>query len=171
MDTVSKDTRSRMMSAIRSRDTKPEMLVRKFLWREGWRFRVCDRRIEGHPDIVVPRAHALIEVRGCFWHRHGWTWDGRKLVQEAVCGDATWPKSNRAFWNDKFRKNVRRDERHEALWLEAGWHVAVLWTCGLAPAKREKTLAWLAKKLDSWSLRGAAAPRRRTARTRRSAAR
>ena len=74
-------------------------------------------------------------------------------------------------WNDKFRKNVRRDERHETLWLDEGWHVAVLWTCGLVPAKRDKTLAWLAKKLASWSLRGAAKPRRRTARSRRSAAR
>lgn len=139
------------MAAIRSRDTKPEVLVRKFLWARGWRFRVCDGRIPGHPDVVVPRARALIEVRGCFWHRHGWTWDGRKLVQEAACEDATTPKSNRAFWSDKFRKNVRRDEAHEALWRESGWNVVVLWTCGLAQAEREKTLDWLDRTLTKWA--------------------
>ena len=160
MDTVDPKTRSRMMAAIRSRDTEPEVLVRKFLWARGWRFRVCDRRIEGHPDVVVPRARAIVEVRGCFWHRHGWTWDGRKLVQEAVCDDATWPKSNRAFWNDKFRRNVRRDAAHEQRWLEAGWHVAVLWTCGLGPKRRDETLAWLARKLEKWSA-GRAGGRRR----------
>ena len=65
MDTVTPEQRSRIMSRIRSRDTKPEILVRKMLHANGYRFRVCDRRIEGHPDIVVPRCHALIEVRGC----------------------------------------------------------------------------------------------------------
>lgn len=151
------------MAAIRSRDTGPEMLVRKFLWARGWRFRVCDRRIEGRPDVVVPRARALIEVRGCFWHRHGWTWDGRKLVQEALCGDATWPKSNRAFWNDKFRRNVRRDERNEARWREEGWNVVVLWTCGLSPGQLGKTLDWLEGKLEKWAPPAAArpSPRRR----------
>lgn len=142
------------MAAIRSRDTGPEMVVRKFLWGEGWRFRTCDRRIEGHPDIVVPRARALIEVRGCFWHRHGWEWDGRKLVHAAECAGATTPKSNRAFWNDKFRRNVRRDQAHEALWRESGWNVVVLWTCGLEPSRREATLAWLARQLAKWAKRG-----------------
>ena len=66
-----------MMAAIRSRDTKPELVVRKFLWARGWRFRVCDGKIPGHPDVVVPRARTLVEVRGCFWHRHGWAWAGR----------------------------------------------------------------------------------------------
>ena len=80
MDTVTPEQRSRIMSRIRSRDTKPELLVRKMLHANGYRFRVCDRRIVGHPDIVIPRCCTLIEVRGCFWHRHGWTWDGRKLV-------------------------------------------------------------------------------------------
>ena len=121
MDTVTPEQRSRIMSRIRSRDTKPELLVRKMLHANDYRFRVCDRRIVGHPDIVIPRCCTLIEVRGCFWHRHGWTWDGRKLVQETICRDASSsPASNRKFWNEKFRRNVRRDAEHERQWAEEG---------------------------------------------------
>lgn len=151
MDTVTKETRSRMMAAIRSRDTRPELLVRRFLWGKGWRYRTCDRRLEGKPDIVVPRARAIVEIRGCFWHRHGWAWNGRRLVHEERCAEATSPKSNRGFWNAKFRANVRRDAAHERLWHDLGWNVAVIWTCGLEPASRAATLAWLERKLAEWS--------------------
>ena len=88
---------------------------------------------------------SLVEIRGCFWHRHGWEWDGRKLVHAAFCADATTPKSNRAFWNAKFRANVRRDAAHELLWRDLGWNVAILWTCGLSPARLPSTLAWLSR--------------------------
>lgn len=138
------------MGAIHGRDTEPEMVVRRHLWERGWRYRVCDRRLPGKPDIVLPRARTVIEVRGCFWHCHGWSWDGRKLVQETECPGATWPKSNRAFWNAKFRANVRRDARNEALWRETGWNVVVLWTCGLDARHREATLAWLDRTLARW---------------------
>jgi len=150
MDTLDKQTRSRVMAAIHSRDTAPELLVRRFLWRAGWRYRVCDGRIPGRPDVVVPRAHALVEVRGCFWHRHGWAWERGRLVHRECCPGATAPKSNRAFWNAKFRANVRRDALHERLWSDAGWNVAVVWTCGLAPASRERTLDWLRTTLEGW---------------------
>lgn len=139
------------MAAIRSRDTGPELLVRRFLRGKGWRYRVCDRRLEGKPDIVVPRARAIVEIRGCFWHRHGWAWDGRRLVHEAFCAGATSPKSNRAFWNAKFRANVRRDAAHERLWHGQGWNVAIVWTCGLDPPRRERTLAWLERRLEKWA--------------------
>jgi DNA mismatch endonuclease (patch repair protein) len=151
MDTVPPAVRSRMMAAIRSRNTRPEMLVRRYLWGKGWRYRVCDRRIEGRPDIVVPRARALVEVRGCFWHRHGWEWDGRKLVERTHCAGATMPKSNRSFWNAKFRANVRRDTRHEQDWREQGWNVAVVWECGLVPSRLPATLAWLDRTLAAWA--------------------
>ena len=151
MDTVTPETRSRIMAAIHSRDTRPELLVRSFLWRAGWRFRVCDRRLPGTPDIVLPRARAIVEVRGCFWHRHGWSWNGRSLVHQALCSEATSPKSNRPFWNAKFRANVRRDADHERRWRDDGWNVAVLWTCGLAPARRAATLAWLNRTLRRWA--------------------
>ena len=154
MDTISPEKRSKVMSAIHSRDTLPEVCVRKMLWAKGWRFRVCDRRITGHPDIVVSRSRALIEVRGCFWHHHGWEWDGRKLVQTAVCAAATSPKSNRTFWNAKFRRNVRRDAEHERAWAEQGWNLIVVWECALKTEReREKTFAFILRNLEKWRVR------------------
>ena len=153
MDTVTPEQRSKIMSRIRSRDTKPELLVRKMLHANGYRFRVCDRRIAGHPDIVIPRCRTLIEVRGCFWHRHGWVWNGRKLVQETICREASSsPASNRKFWNEKFRRNVRRDAEHERLWAEEGWNLLVIWECALKPAEREKTFRFILRTLDRWRL-------------------
>ena len=147
MDKFSKEKRSKIMSAIHSRDTLPEIVVRKWLYANGYRFRVCDKRVVGHPDVVLPRLKTLIEIRGCFWHHHGWEWDGRKLVQTAVCPQATAPKSNRAFWNAKFRRNVQRDQEHERLWSEQGWNVIVIWECALKTAtEREKTFS----KVDRW---------------------
>ena len=132
-------------------DTLPEVIVRKMLWANGYRFRVCDRRIVGHPDIVIPKCRALVEIRGCFWHQHGWEWDGRKLVQTSVCATATRPKSNRAFWNAKFRRNVRRDAEHEKAWAAEGWNLIVIWECGLKTAKeREKTFAFVLRNLSEW---------------------
>ena len=153
MDTVTPEQRSKIMSRIRSRDTKPELLVRKMLHANGYRFRVCDRRIAGHPDIVIPRCRTLIEVRGCFWHRHGWVWNGRKLVQETICREASSsPASNRKFWNEKFRRNVRRDAEHERLWAEEGWNLIVIWECALKPAEREKTFRFILRTLERWRL-------------------
>jgi len=148
MDKFSKAKRSEIMAAIRGRDTLPEIIVRKWLFAQGYRFRVCDKKIVGHPDIVLPRLKTLIEIRGCFWHHHGWAWDGRKLVQRESCPQATAPKTNRAFWNAKFRANVRRDQEHEKLWTEDGWNVIVIWECGLKTvADRERTFAKLSKWL------------------------
>ena len=153
MDTVTPEQRSKIMSRIRSRDTKPELLVRKMLHANGYRFRVCDRRIAGHPDIVIPRCRTLIEVRGCFWHRHGWAWNGRKLGQETICREASSsPASNRKFWNEKFRRNVRRDAEHERLWAEEGWNLIVIWECALKPSEREKTFRFILRTLERWRL-------------------
>ena len=149
MDKVSPAVRSKIMRAIRSRDTLPEVVVRKWLFAQGYRFRVCDKRVVGHPDVVLPRLKTLIEIRGCFWHHHGWTWDGRRLVQTEACAQATAPKSNRAFWNAKFTRNVCRDQEHERLWAEHGWNVIVIWECGLkTAADREETFAKVAGWLD-----------------------
>jgi len=156
MDTMTKEQRSKVMSAIHSRDTLPEIRVRKMLWAAGYRFRVCDRRIPGHPDVVIPKCRALIEVRGCFWHHHGWEWDGRRLVQTSVCQSASAPKSNRAFWNAKFRRNVRRDAEHERAWAQDGWNLLVIWECALkTEAERKKTFAFILRHLGKW--RGKAA--------------
>lgn len=138
MDKISKEERSRVMSRIRSRDTQPELLVRKRIYAAGWRFRVCDKRFPGHPDVVVPRAHTLIEVRGCFWHRHG-------------CAATTMPKSNVEFWLAKWTRNVQRDQRHEEAWRELGWNVVIVWECALKPLLREETLTRICQALDVWA--------------------
>jgi len=148
MDKFTPEQRSKIMAAIHSRDTLPEVIVRKWLFAQGYRFRVCDKKVVGHPDVVLPRLKTLIEIRGCFWHHHGWAWDGRKLVHKELCGQATAPKTNKAFWNAKFRRNVRRDQEHEKLWAEQGWNVIVIWECALKTVKdREETFAKLSKWL------------------------
>ena len=131
MDTLTKERRSWTMSRIRSKDTKPELLVRKYLFSRGLRFRVNVGRLPGHPDIVLAKYNALIEVRGCFWHRH----EG--------CATATNPKSHVRFWREKFERNVARDRLHEEQWAAAGWRVFIVWECELRPFVREVTLAKL----------------------------
>ena len=141
MDKFTKEKRSKIMSAIHSRDTLPEIIVRKWLWAHGWRFRVQYRKVPGHPDVALPKIRALIEVRGCFWHQH----EG--------CPDATKPKTNRAFWTAKFRANKARDRRHEKEWSELGWNLIVIWACGLKTAEaRERTFARVGKWLDEFAL-------------------
>lgn len=150
MDTITKEERSRVMSRIRSRDTKPELLVRRRIFSAGWRFRTCDKRYPGRPDVVVPRAHTFIEVRGCFWHRHG-------------CISGTAPKSNVEFWAEKFARNVSRDLRHESEWRELGWNVIIVWECALKPVNREKTLALVCRALDAWAAESPGGPVHRLA--------
>ena len=145
MDTITKEQRSHVMSRIRARDTKPELLVRRRLHAAGWRFRVCDKRYPGHPDVVIPRARTFIEVRGCFWHRHG-------------CAQTSMPKSNIPFWMAKWSRNVKRDRRHEAEWKELGWNVVIVWECALAKERRERTLLSICQALDAWAFEG---PRKR----------
>ena len=117
MDTISKEKRSEVMSRIRSKDTKPEMLVRRHLHTLGFRYRLHSSKLPEHPDIVLPKWHTVIFVNGCFWHRH----EG--------CKTATMPKSNVEFWQTKFDRNVARDRKEHAALEAAGWHVIILWEC------------------------------------------
>ena len=137
MDKFTPEQRSKIMSAIHSRDTLPEIVVRKWLYANGYRFRVCDKRIVGHPDIVLPKYRTLIEVRGCFWHQHG-------------CAKCSTPKSNIEFWTQKWDRNISRDERHETEWRELGWNVIIVWECALEPVRREETLQNICLALDLW---------------------
>ncbi len=136
------------MSSIHGKDTKPELLVRKRIFAAGWRFRTCDRRFPGRPDVVIASARTIIDVRGCFWHRHG-------------CADSTMPKSNVAFWMEKWSKNVRRDRRNEAAWRKDGWNLIVVWACALEKRSRERTLLRICGALDVWSAEVAAGAQRR----------
>lgn len=128
-DVVGAATRSRMMSGIRAKDTRPELVVRRYLHRRGFRFRLHDRRLPGSPDIVVPKYLTVVEVRGCFWHRY------------KGCRYAARPKSNAAFWETKLRSNVKRDASNAAAMEAAGWRVLVIWECELGD---ESTLMRLA---------------------------
>jgi len=118
-DIVDKVTRSRMMSGIRGKDTKPERLVRSFLHRQGFRFRLNVKDLPGKPDIVLPKHHAVILVHGCYWHRH----EGCKFAYN--------PKSRREFWQRKFARNVERDQEVRQALIESGWRVMIVWECGL----------------------------------------
>ena len=117
MDTVDRKTRTRMMSGIRSTDTKPEMAVRRFLHGHGLRFRLHARDLPGSPDIVLPRHRAVVFVNGCYWHRHG------------GCRYSYSPKSNVGFWTAKFKANVERDSRNYSALKALGWHVLIIWGC------------------------------------------
>lgn len=136
MDVHDKKTRSFNMSRIRGINTKPEELVRKYLFSCGFRYRKNDKRYPGSPDIVLPKYSTVIFINGCFWHKH----EG--------CRHFVWPKSNPAFWKEKIEKNVARDQRNYTLLRNMGWNVIVVWECSLQPNRREETLETLVKELE-----------------------
>lgn len=118
-DTVSKEQRSWNMSRIRSRDTKPEVKVRGWLFRQGFRFRKNDRRYPGRPDVVLPKYHTVIFVNGCFWHHH----EG--------CRYGYTPKTRTDFWISKFKRNQINDKLNRDTLEQMGWRVIVVWECEL----------------------------------------
>lgn len=135
MDVYTPAERSRLMARIHGEDTTPELVVRRYLHAAGLRYRLHDRRLPGRPDVFLPRYRVAVEVRGCFWHRH----EGCRLASE--------PKSHRAFWNEKFERNVRRDALNEVKIRAMGVRLLVVWECELAKEKRERTLAELLRRI------------------------
>ncbi|WP_341482677.1 DNA mismatch endonuclease Vsr [Microvirga solisilvae] len=141
-DRIDKQRRSRNMSLIRSKDTKPEIMVRKLLHRKGARFRLSNHSLPGSPDIVLPGRQLAIFVHGCFWHRH----EG--------CRRTTTPASNKEFWLQKFSDNLRRDAEAIAKLQGMGWNVVVIWECEtMKPRVLESTVDEL---LDRYPLTQAA---------------
>lgn len=118
-DRISPEKRSWNMSQIKGKDTSIEVKVRKYLFREGFRYRKNVRALPGTPDIVLPKYNTVIFVHGCYWHRHS----GCKL--------AYLPKSRIEFWQEKFDRNVKNDKNNTRLLEEAGWHVIVIWECDI----------------------------------------
>lgn len=116
-DTVTKEQRSRNMSLIRSKETKPEVFVRSVLHRLGFRFRKNVKTLPGKPDIVLPKYKTVIFVHGCFWHQH------------KGCRRSTIPKSNTDYWIPKLSGNIKRDIQHKADLKKLGWNVEVVWEC------------------------------------------
>jgi len=134
-DCHNKETRSYNMSQIRSTNTKPEELVRKYLFSRGFRYRKNDKRYPGKPDIVLPKYKTVIFVNGCFWHKH----EG--------CRYFVWPKSNIEFWEEKITRNVNRDNDNYRMLKEMGWNVLIVWECELKKDVRENSLRVLCENI------------------------
>jgi len=134
-DVVDSTTRSRMMSGIRARDTRPEMQVRQILHRMGFRFRLHVRKLPGTPDIVLPRWRAVIFVHGCFWHGHD-------------CPYFRLPKTRTDFWREKIIQNQHNDHRAVQSLRAAGWRIGIVWECALRGANRN--VDNVARQLERW---------------------
>ena len=119
MDSLSPEERSIRMSLVRSKDTQPELFVRKLVHRMGFRYRLHRRDLPGHPDMVFASRGKIIFVHGCFWHRHG------------KCEYTRWPKSRLSFWKPKLEQNHARDKRNRRALAKLGWRVLVVWECQL----------------------------------------
>jgi DNA mismatch endonuclease (patch repair protein) len=139
MDVHDKKTRSYNMSQIKGKDTKPEEIVRKYLFSKGFRYRKNDKRLPGTPDIVLPKHRTVIFVNGCFWHGH----EGCKYFVV--------PKTNTEFWLNKINANRERDSRNHAALVADGWKVIDVWECELRSLRSLKTLEQLVECLNSES--------------------
>lgn len=137
MDKFSKEKRSDIMSHVRGKNTKPEEMVRKYLFSKGFRYRKNDKRYPGKPDIVLPKYHTVIFVNGCFWHQH------------SGCKSATLPETNHEYWRTKLQRNVDRDSMQINQLREMGWYVIVLWECEISSKlKREERLIALVYEIE-----------------------
>jgi len=134
-DVVSSEIRSRMMSGIRGKDTKPELTVRKALFAAGFRFRLHRRDLPGVPDVVLPGKRVAIFVHGCFWHMH------------SGCKNAKLPSSRQDFWREKLGRNIERDKKNIDALIDLGWRVLVVWECSTREKGAESVLPSV---LASW---------------------
>lgn len=139
VDIVSSTKRSQMMSCIRGKNTKPELLIRARLHKAGFRFRLHYGELPGKPDIVFPKFKAIVLVNGCFWHGHG-------------CNLFRWPSTREEFWRKKIQGNCVRDRRNRASYCTSGWRTLTVWECALKGSARvdleiiiDRICEWLAK--------------------------
>lgn len=131
-DNHSKEIRSMNMSHIRSKNSKPDEMVRKYLFSKGFRYRKNVKDLPGKPDIVLPKYKTVIFVNGCFWHKHD-------------CPRFVWPSSNKEYWIPKIQKNAERDSENKRHLYELGWNVLTVWECQLKTGITEETLKNLAE--------------------------
>ena len=134
-DIVDKATRSRIMAAIRSKDTKPELVLRRALHARGLRYRLNAKGVPGRPDLLFPRFKAAVFVHGCFWHRH----EGCRLASN--------PASRKKYWQAKFAANVVRDRTVQDELIDLGWRVATVWECAL---KKPDQVSMAADRVSDW---------------------
>ncbi|MDE2856941.1 MAG: DNA mismatch endonuclease Vsr [Chloroflexota bacterium] len=147
-DTVSAKKRSEVMSRVGSKDTKPELLIRKGLHARGFRYRLHVKELPGKPDLVFPRYKSIIQINGCFWHGHS-------------CDLYRFPKSNTEYWKEKIKRNVERDISNIKFLTDAGWRILIIWECAIKRKARlpmEKVLniasEWLLSEKPNCEIAG-----------------
>ncbi|TFD96857.1 very short patch repair endonuclease [Dysgonomonas capnocytophagoides] len=123
-----RDNINKIMSKVKSKNTKPEMIVRKYLYSKGYRYRVNVKKIKGCPDIVFRKFNTVIFINGCFWHGH----EG--------CDEFRPPKTNKSYWEPKLSKNKERDKEVKDSLINQGWNVITIWECMLKKENKDKTL-------------------------------
>lgn len=136
MDDLTPEQRHKNMSRIRSKNTTPEVIVRKYLFSKGLRYRINDKRYSGKPDIVLPKYKTVIFVNGCFWHKHD-------------CGKFILPKTNQEYWEKKITNNVDRDKRSYQELTNDGWKVITIWECEIKGKDSTQRLDLLLKEITS----------------------
>lgn len=138
-DIVDRRTRSRMMSGIRGKNTRPELVVRKALFARGYRYRLHDPKLPGKPDLVFPKYRAVVFVHGCFWHGHR-------------CRLFKWPATRKKFWSNKITGNRKRDRLVRASLIKAGWRICTVWECAIK-GRQDRSVAGVIGRCSGW-LRG-----------------
>jgi len=134
-DIVDRSTRSRMMSGIRGKDTRPELLLRRELHSRGFRYRLHAKHLPGRPDLILSKYNAVIFVHGCFWHRH------------SGCRYTTTPATRVQFWQAKFEANVARDLDVQQALASSGWRIAIIWECAL---RRSNQIESTGRQISTW---------------------
>ena len=135
-DVVDKKTRSRMMSGIRGKNTRPELIIRKALYSRGFRYKLHDKKLPGKPDLVFPEYYSVMFIHGCFWHGHN-------------CHLFKWPSTHPKFWQIKINRNREVDERNYKQLNKDGWYILTIWECGLK-GKSRKPLPEIIERTSHW---------------------
>lgn len=139
-DIVDKNKRSKMMSGIRGKNTNPELLMRKVLFKKGFRYKLHDKKLPGKPDMVFPKYGAVIFVHGCFWHGHG-------------CHLFKWPSTRPDFWRRKINRNIELDSINYKKLKSAGWRILTIWECAIK-GKMRKPTEQVANEVEKWLKNG-----------------
>ena len=161
MDTLSPASRHLNMSRIRSRDTRPEKLIRRALFKAGFRYRICDKRYPGKPDLIFPRYDAVIFINGCFWHAHGWEPSRSSITSSHAngtnvtyahegCQYFRFPKSNQAFWEKKFSRNRERDAENLKYYQDQCWRVCFVWECAIRGKNSRRKIDEVTEQISRW---------------------
>lgn len=138
MDTLTPESRHKNMSRIRSKNTSPEKTIRKALHKAGFRYRICDKRYPGKPDLVFPKYYAVIFINGCFWHAH------------ENCRYFVFPKSNKEFWKKKFTRNKERDREVLAYYQDQCWRICTVWECAIRGKDSRRKIEKVTGQIIQW---------------------